>query len=124
MAKPKKCPCCGHPLADDSVPPVGLTAIETRIFQIVSRHSPLGIFGQRELMALVYADRPDGGPEHPSVIRKHICNMNKKLKLVRPRPLRIQGRRGYRLIEIKPEPAAKWSFPTAGDNLSMDQGHG
>ena len=97
----KKCPACGHPLPDDSVPPVGMTPAETRIFKVVSAHSPLGIFSQRDLQALVYADRPDGGPENPNVIRQQISHLNKKLHAL---GLKIQGRRGYRLIELTPPP--------------------
>lgn len=101
MQKFKKCPSCGHPLPDDSVPPVGMTPAETRIFKVVLAHSPLGIFSQNELRSLVYADRPDGGPLEASVIRTQISRLNIKLKAV---GLKIQGRRGYRLIELTQPP--------------------
>lgn len=98
LARPLfSCPTCGRPY-----PPMLAVSgpVRQRIVDIIARH-PDGITRQ-DLMGLVYADDPNGGPEHPRIITVLINRANRQLAgqgyVIKPTWLGRGAR--YRLVPI------------------------
>ena len=96
----KVCQCCGHPLPPDNVLQA-LTPLQQRIFLAIKRAGPGGI-GSRDIMDIVYANDPTGGPESTNIVPVVVKHMRDRLA---PHGLAIRGRRGpgalYRLEKIE-----------------------
>jgi len=71
----KICPCCKRPISLQIK--VGGQKRQ-RLFDYIFAHS--GGATSNQLMNLIYADDPDGGPENPNVISVMVSQINKKLK--------------------------------------------
>lgn len=85
----KTCECCGHPLPDDSV--LGaLTPLQRRVFTAIKRAGRAGI-PSRELMDIVYANDPTGGPASTNIIAVVARQMKDRLA---PFGLTLRGRVG------------------------------
>lgn len=68
------CPCCKRPFP----PSIAVQGrIRQRLVDLVAGR-PDGITSS-ELMDLLYADDPNGGPENPVVVRSHVYQANKGL---------------------------------------------
>ena len=87
--KVKVCHCCGHP-----VPPEGVKAIlaprQLRMFEIVERAGQAGISGS-DIMSMLYADDPEGGPASVNIVAVTATHIRKKLA---PFGLTLRGRKG------------------------------
>lgn len=94
----KTCPTCGQTLPRPKPHGLRLSPLRTRLFEIVRRAGPEGI-GTDDLMDMVYAQHPDGGPDSGRVcLRTHIFHINQQLR-----------QKGY---EIK---ARNWGRVSRGD---------
>lgn len=86
--KPKCCPTCQRPFA----PEVDVGGPKRqKIYDYIAKH-PEGVT-REQVMTAVYADDPDGGPEHFATISGHVLNINKFFR-AKHLPYKINGRRG------------------------------
>lgn len=83
------CKCCGHPLPPDEIGKA-LTPLQYRIFNVIKRAGPAGI-AARDIMDIVYADDPTGGPEYLNIIPVVVHQMRGRLAKL---DLAIRCRRG------------------------------
>lgn len=77
-----KCPCCGHltMLAPDIIKRYLSSPTRVRIYDIVRKSMPEGIYSE-DLCTMVYASDRNGGPDTGiDVIRVHVFRLNKDLK--------------------------------------------
>jgi hypothetical protein len=93
------CECCGHPVVADEIERV-LTPMQARIFKAVKRAGAAGV-SSKDIMGIVYADDPNGGPENTNIIAVVANQANKRLA---PLGLKITASRGpwarLRLVEV------------------------
>lgn len=105
MNKRQVCETCGHPVVGAEVETV-LMGKQLRLFQIIDRAGAAGI-SSLNVMGVLYADEPDGGPLDTNIISAHAHAANKKLA---PLGLRLSSRRGpwslWRVMAI-PEAAER-----------------
>ena len=71
------CKCCGHPIPPSSVE-AALTPMERQLYTYVKRAGTVGITN-RDLMDLLYANDPSGGPESSNIISVVTKNIRKKI---------------------------------------------
>lgn len=84
------CPCCGNPMPDDSV--LGaLTPLQKRVFSAIKRAGQAGVPGT-QLMGIVYAGDPTGGPDNRNIIAVVAKQMNPRLERF---GLKLVGKRGH-----------------------------
>lgn len=91
-----RCSCCGAAILPERF---FRGAIKERIWQALREHGPLD---RNQLMAIVYADHPDGGPSSYNTLNSHINQMREQLA---PEGLGIEASWGrysqFRIVEIK-----------------------
>lgn len=75
----KICACCGHPLPDESVE-ADLSPAQARMFKIIKRAGSGGI-AVKDIMDILYANDPSGGPDSRNIICVMAKNMRKRLEL-------------------------------------------
>lgn len=84
------CPCCGHPVLDIDDVLTALTPLQKRVFKAIKRAGAGGVPGP-QLMDIVYADDPTGGPESTNIIAVVAKQMNSRLVRF---GLKLVGKRG------------------------------
>jgi hypothetical protein len=73
---PKVCSQCGHPLADPDR--YGLYPTQRRVFDVIARSGRAGVT-RRDILALAWAEDPNGGPSTPTVVSVHVRAINLKI---------------------------------------------
>lgn len=100
MNETQLCPYCGHPFAPDEVA-AALPGRQRRLFEIIRAAGSVGI-SARDILGMMYAADPNGGPNTTNIISVFAHHANKKLK---PFGLAISARRGqsplWRLLKIE-----------------------
>ena len=95
--KPKRCSHCGQVIPVPN--PFQHQPVKRRIYDFVKNHP--GGSNRNQIIDAVYADDPDGGPEHAATISMHVYQMRRVLN---PLGLTITSPRGrgasFRLVEI------------------------
>ena len=99
----RRCEACGHPTMPDGAR-AKLTRIQRRMFDIIHRSGAAGI-SSPDLMALIYQERADGGPDSPNILAVQTAYMRVKLK---PFGITISSTRG---------PGAVWKIEATGSEL-------
>lgn len=90
----KTCPTCGQTLPAPKPHGLRLSAFRTRLFEIVRRAGPNGITTD-DIVSVLYADHPDGGPMTAhKCVHVHVYNIN---KLLRTRGYEIKAKNWGRL---------------------------
>jgi hypothetical protein len=86
-----RCPCCNGTGLINEYPPVRLSEMQYRIWDIV-RRAPHGI-AVGELVNRVYADHPNGGPiSAPQSVCVTVWKANKRLALANQKIVSTKGR--------------------------------
>jgi hypothetical protein len=100
--KQKLCPTCGHPQASDEIAAL-LSGKQRRLYEIVRKAGTEGI-AAKDIMRMLYADDPTGGPETCNIISVFANKANQKIA---GKGLKIHARRGpwplWRLMPIEVE---------------------
>jgi hypothetical protein len=99
-SKAAVCPQCGHPVAPDEIKGI-LKGKQKAVYEVIARAGGLGISTQ-EIMDIVYAGHPDGGPTW-NTLSATARIINKKIECF---GLMIRSERGwgascYRLLPIE-----------------------
>lgn len=108
----KSCPCCGTPIdADASLSwtvenrllvgrghVVQIPRVQAKVFDALwkARSRFVGL-SQEELMSIVYAGDPSGGPASRKVVSVHVMNLRKTLE---PFGLTVRPYTGYMLVDL------------------------
>ncbi len=75
---------------------VSLSPFRSLMFDALWRSLPSGrLIERQEMMSVVYADDPNGGPESDNTISVQVAYLKKQIK---PFGLSVKGRSGYQLI--------------------------
>jgi hypothetical protein len=102
----RTCKCCGHPLPDEGVL-AALTPLQRRVFTAIQRAGPAGVPAS-QLMDIVYADDPTGGPVSTNIISVVANQMKPRLI---PFGVQLRGKRGaggyYVLEKLEGKDAAE-----------------